>query len=93
MLLEALGNDTSLEALDTTIRMVLNFKHPMAVNEVCTRRSRNEAPCTVAEKSIKLSIHGGLPAWILQSVSNRGGLEIIRTHGCVRYYAISSLLG
>jgi hypothetical protein len=50
-LLETLGDETSLEALDASIRVVLDFEHPSTVNEVDARGCRDETPTDAATYS------------------------------------------
>ena len=83
-LLESLGNKTSFEVLNGAIGIVLDLEDPTAIDEVDAWRGRNKTPSLIAVQGCNFSIHGSLPARVLQRGVERGRLQIICTNSSVR---------
>jgi hypothetical protein len=76
---EFFGDKPGLVAINGAISFVFEVEHPFASNNVHVKSGRNKGPSTVAEKCIKLKVHGIMPSQVLGSCRVGGWFNI----GCI----------
>lgn len=72
LLMKTLSNKTGFVPLNRTIRLALEFEHPLTTNNMLSRIRRDKNPCVVFKKGIKLCRHGLAPFRMTSSVSITG---------------------
>jgi hypothetical protein len=74
-LFESLGNQARFVALNRPVRVTLDLKDPLRVNDIDTRTRRNQPPGLIAKEGLILSLHRLTPVRYAHSIMMRSRLR------------------
>ena len=61
---ETAHNPAGLVAVEAPVGVVLMLEHPLAGDDIRTRRSWDKPPCVVRLQGVELTLHGRLPVGV-----------------------------